>query len=205
LIEKKELYRSPNGDRWLLCSDPDAEHVFVRHEANAPSGGQVTEIEIRAFLSGGNGPEHQALLRLIGTPQCVPTVPFLPSSGSVIAILPSNDLDRSEQFYSRLGFTRVDREKTATGEANTYRILTNRTGGSLHLTAAEDGWLVPGKNPFGLYLYREDVDALAAALGSAALGSGPEDKPWGMYEFTLSDPDETLVRVGWPSRPTRST
>jgi hypothetical protein len=59
---------------------------------------------------------------------------------------------------------------------------------------------VPGKNPFGLYLSIEEVDALAAALGSAALGNGPEDKPWGMYEFALSDPDETLVRVGWPTR-----
>jgi hypothetical protein len=26
----------------------------------------------------------------------------------------------------------------------------------------------------------------------------PEAKPWGMYEFALSNPDETLVRVGWP-------
>ena len=31
------------------------------------------------------------------------------------------------------------------------------------------------------------------------IGAGPEHKPWGMYEFALSDPDETLVRVGWPS------
>jgi hypothetical protein len=30
-------------------------------------------------------------------------------------------------------------------------------------------------------------------------GRTPEDKPWGMIEFALSDPDETLVRIGWPS------
>ena len=47
----------------------------------------------------------------------------------------------------------------------------------------------------GLYLYAEDVDELAARMGRRA-----EDKPWGMYEFAVSDPDETLVRVGWPSR-----
>jgi hypothetical protein len=42
--------------------------VFVRHEANIPSGGQVTDIDIGAFLSAGRAnPEHQALLRLIGT------------------------------------------------------------------------------------------------------------------------------------------
>jgi hypothetical protein len=27
-----------------------------------------------------------------------------------------------------------------------------------------------------------------------------EHKPWGMYEFTLSDPDGTLVRVGRRSK-----
>jgi hypothetical protein len=29
--------------------------------------------------------------------------------------------------------------------------------------------------------------------------NAPEDKPWGTYEFAVADPDETLVRVGWPS------
>jgi hypothetical protein len=43
------------------------------------------------------------------------------------------------------------------------------------------------------------VDELAAALGDLVLHT-PEDKPWGMYEFALSDPDETLVRIGWPTR-----
>jgi hypothetical protein len=60
--------------------------------------------------------------------------------------------------------------------------------------------LIPGENPFGLYLYIEDVDALAAAFAGEIIGGrGAEDKPWGMYEFALSDPDQTLVRVGWPS------
>jgi hypothetical protein len=31
-----------------------------------PSGGQVTDIEIGAFISGPRNPEHDALLRLIG-------------------------------------------------------------------------------------------------------------------------------------------
>jgi hypothetical protein len=55
--------------------------------------------------------------------------------------------------------------------------------------------------PFGLYFYMEDVEVWAAVFGNEILGkSGPEDKPWGMYEFAMSDPDETLVRVSWPSR-----
>jgi hypothetical protein len=68
LIETRILYTSPNGDRWLLCRNPGTERVFVRHEANAPSGGQVADLEIHEFLSRGPmNPEHQALLRLIGT------------------------------------------------------------------------------------------------------------------------------------------
>ena len=119
-----------------------------------------------------------------------------PSSGTLVAILPCNDLDASERFYNRLGFMR--RVETADRD---YRILSNSAGGHLHLTKAEQGWLVPGSNPCGLYLYIEDVDGLAAALQDLRLGRRqPEDKPWGMYEFAIPNPDEALVRVGWPSR-----
>jgi hypothetical protein len=66
-IRTRDLYRSPNGDRWLLVRDSESGRVFVRHEPNPPSGGQVAEIEIGEFFSrGGLGPEKQELLRLIG-------------------------------------------------------------------------------------------------------------------------------------------
>jgi hypothetical protein len=65
---KRELYSSPNGDKWFLSVTPDTGIVFIRHEANVPSGGHVTEMDIGTFLSGGpRNPEHQALLHLIGT------------------------------------------------------------------------------------------------------------------------------------------
>jgi hypothetical protein len=64
--EARQLYRSPNGDSWFLARDPATGSAFVRHQANAPSGGQVTDIELGAFLSGPGSPEHEALLRLIG-------------------------------------------------------------------------------------------------------------------------------------------
>ena len=42
--------------------------LFVRHKANLPSGGQVSDIDIGVFLSRDREhPEHQALLQLIGT------------------------------------------------------------------------------------------------------------------------------------------
>lgn len=67
-IQTRALYSSPNGDRWLLCRDTETERVFVRHEPNASSGGQVSELDIGTFLSRGPlNPEHQALLRLIAT------------------------------------------------------------------------------------------------------------------------------------------
>jgi len=66
--QKRALYASPNGDRWHLASESETGRLFVRHKANVPSGGQVTDIDIGAFLSEGREhPEHQALLHLIGT------------------------------------------------------------------------------------------------------------------------------------------
>ncbi len=66
-IATRDLYRSANGDRWLLIRDATGR-VFVRHEANPASGGTVTDTGIAEFLSqGGLGPEKQELLRLIGT------------------------------------------------------------------------------------------------------------------------------------------
>ena len=61
----RKLYESSNGDRWYLIRDASGAG-FVRHEANLASGGHVAHIEIGAFLSSGNGPEQQELLRLIG-------------------------------------------------------------------------------------------------------------------------------------------
>ena len=107
------------------------------------------------------------------------------------AILPCNNLDVSQTFYAKLGFT-------CHSDYGTYRILSDGRGSHLHLNLVVGGWLVPGSNPFGLYLYMKDVDALARSLGNLLIHQ-PEHKPWGMYEFALSDPDETLVRVGWPS------
>ena len=66
--QTRELYHSANGDRWCLAHDPAVGRVFVRHEPNPSSGGKTSDIEIGTFLSrGGQGPEKQELLRLIGT------------------------------------------------------------------------------------------------------------------------------------------
>jgi hypothetical protein len=71
--ERRELYRSPNGDSWFLGREPTSGLAFVIHQPNAPSGGRVSHIELAAFLRpDAVGPEQQALLRLIGTLVDVP-------------------------------------------------------------------------------------------------------------------------------------
>ena len=95
------------------------------------------------------------------------------------AILPCNDLDAAEAFFSRLGFKRDP------GSLDEYRMLSDGFGGFIHLNRAVQGWLQAGRNPFGLYLYREDVDGAAAAFAGETIGL-PGDTPWGMYEFSLA-------------------
>jgi hypothetical protein len=62
------LYESANGDIWRLVRDPHSGRPAVEHQPNASSGGRASVTEIGQFLrAGGSGPEHQALLALIGT------------------------------------------------------------------------------------------------------------------------------------------
>jgi catechol 2,3-dioxygenase-like lactoylglutathione lyase family enzyme len=108
---------------------------------------------------------------------------------SAVAIIPCSDLDATQAFYEKLGFA-----ATSAFDAHGYRILHDSKGASVHLTRVAPGWVDPERNAHGLYFYSENVEALAASLGLRA-----ETKPWGLREFSVSDPDGTLVRVGWPT------
>ena len=107
-----------------------------------------------------------------------------------VAIVPSSDLDASEAFYKLLGFE-------VTSDHRDYRILEDGRGWHLHLNRMP-GW--PRRvedNPFGLYLYVDDVDAVAERVRERIIEKGaPHRKPWGTYEFAVSDPTGVLVRVG---------
>lgn len=75
--ERRELYRSPSGDAWFLGREPSNGRAFAIHQPNAPSGGQLSHIELGAFLRDEEGmPQHKALLRLIATLVEVP--PYAP-------------------------------------------------------------------------------------------------------------------------------
>lgn len=114
---------------------------------------------------------------------------------SVIAILPVNNLLQAEQFFAALGFS------PQAGSSAEYRLLQTPDGEELHLTQAVSGWVEAGRNPFGLYFRRPDVDALARLFAGQVLEKErPSIKPWGMYEFAVNGPDCVLVRIGWPAR-----
>ena len=74
MSDRRELYRSPNGDAWFLGREPTNGDAFVIHQPNAASGGRLTHIELGTFLrpGGDRTPEQRALLRLIGTLVDVP-------------------------------------------------------------------------------------------------------------------------------------
>lgn len=63
-----EFASSQNGDRWFFGQKEDEGGAYVLHKANAPSGGAETRTELGKFLKvGANSPEHDALLRFIGS------------------------------------------------------------------------------------------------------------------------------------------
>ena len=108
----------------------------------------------------------------------------------VVAIVPSSDLDASELFYRRLGFELVS-------DYGDYRILGDGRGWHLHLNRMPAWPKKVEDNPFGLYLYVDDVDAVAARVRELIIEPGaPHAKPWGTYEFAVSDPSGVLVRIG---------
>jgi hypothetical protein len=72
MSDRRELYRSPNGDSWFLGREPTNGRALIIHQPNGPSGGKLSHIELSDFPRQGNGPEQQALLRLIGTLVDVP-------------------------------------------------------------------------------------------------------------------------------------
>jgi hypothetical protein len=56
--ERRELYRSPNGDCWFLGREPKDGRAFVIHQANGPSGAHLSHIDpggVSQCRDGGAG------------------------------------------------------------------------------------------------------------------------------------------------------
>ena len=70
--DRRELYQSSEGHTWFLGRDPSSGGAVVIREPNRPSGAHTSCIGVGDFLRRGDGPEQQALLRLIATLVDVP-------------------------------------------------------------------------------------------------------------------------------------
>jgi hypothetical protein len=51
-VQKRELYSSPNGDKWFLSDDPATGNVFIRARSeHSIHFGHVTEMDGRRHIS----------------------------------------------------------------------------------------------------------------------------------------------------------
>ena len=117
--------------------------------------------------------------------------------GVSIPILPARNLDETRAFYESLGFQTMGWWPQEFGG---YAIL-NRGDLRMHFFLFKN--ISPDQNYAQCYWRVQDVDALYAECRACGLPeSGTprlvavEDKPWGMREFAISDPNGNLVRVG---------
>lgn len=102
-------------------------------------------------------------------------------------ILPAQDLDATEAFYRQIGFL-------SQGRYGDYMIL-RRDSIELHFWLSPDRALAEASS---CYIRTHDVDRLHAALGEppGTRITAPQDRPWGMREFYLMDPNGILLRIG---------
>ncbi|QYZ70658.1 bleomycin resistance protein [Neotabrizicola shimadae] len=108
-------------------------------------------------------------------------------------ILPSRDIARTEAFWHGLGFE--------TEYIDADYLLMKREGAEVHFFAHST--LNPAQNDHGAYLRPSDIRALHAEWSALDLPDrgipryvALEEKPWGMAELALIDPDGNLVRAG---------
>lgn len=89
-------------------------------------------------------------------------------------------------FYEALGFT-------VSAYDETYAWVSHGAHELLHLRLDLD--LEPSDNRSAVYLHVQDVARRHAEWSSAGAGS-IQDMPWGMREFTMSDPSGNVLRIG---------
>ena len=98
-------------------------------------------------------------------------------------------------FYRRLGF-----EGEIWGDPYFYAIL-RRDSVELHFFTHQE--LCPAESSAGCYIRVSDVEGMYRAFAGAGLPQqgiprmdALGDKPWGMREFAIVDPEGNLLRIG---------
>lgn len=120
--------------------------------------------------------------------------PIMQQSDTAIPILPSRSVNDTLTFFRRLGF-----EGKIHGYGD-YAILARETV-ELHFFTHPE--LRPAESSAMCYIRVSDVESLYRAFVLAELPQrgiprldALEDKPWGMREFAIIDPDGNLLRIG---------
>ena len=117
----------------------------------------------------------------------------MPSSSTsfrVVAkpILPAIEMGESVAFYRQLGFDVEPYD-------DRYTIVGQSGEEVVHLRVVDD--LDQAQNAASVYFHVQDVDAVHREWTAVGIGTGEViDEPWGMREFTVTDPAGNLIRVG---------
>ncbi len=102
-------------------------------------------------------------------------------------VLPVVELESAVSFYRNLGF-----EVTVYDEGYAWVLQGGHELFHLRLCSFE-----PSANAASCYLHVEDADAWHRTWADEDSSVGLiEDQPWGMREFSLTDPSGNLIRVG---------
>lgn len=112
-----------------------------------------------------------------------------------IPTLPCRSVPATLAFYRRVGF-----EGAAHAFNPGYAILRR---GDVELHFFSHPGLVPETSSAGCYIRVLDVDRIHRDMASSALPptgiprmDALADKPWGLREFAVVDPDGNLLRIG---------
>ncbi|MGE0493646.1 MAG: bleomycin resistance protein [Vulcanimicrobiota bacterium] len=116
-------------------------------------------------------------------------------SDRVTANLPALDLDQTEAFYQRLGFS--------TGFKDEGWMVMHR--GALELEFFPHSGLVPGESWFSACVRVNEVDSLYQDWCEANLPeqgiprlTPPKNEPWGLRQANLIDCNGSLLRILGP-------
>ena len=119
----------------------------------------------------------------------------MPQDDIAIPILPSRSVNDTLAFYRRLGF-----DGKIWGAPYSYAILRRDT---VELHFFTDKELRPAESSASCYIRVSDVESISREFALAQLPKrgiprqdALEDKPWGMREFAIVDPDGNLLRIG---------
>jgi catechol 2,3-dioxygenase-like lactoylglutathione lyase family enzyme len=112
-----------------------------------------------------------------------------------IPTLPCRSVAATTVFYERLGF------EGGAHEFNPEYAILRRGSVELHFFTHKE--LVPTESSAGCYIRVLDVDSVYRLFSASQLPrtglprmDALENKPWGLREFAVVDPDGNLLRIG---------